>query len=83
MEAEIETEDLFLKKGKFDDWKDIFENLWRYQESARYMLWTAIKTEDEARERMKRVIEWQKNHLEYLVYEKKAGRQSDLQGWKK
>lgn len=72
MEAEIETEDLFLKKGKFDDWKNLFENLWRYEESARYMLWTTIKTEDEAKQRIKRVIEWQKNHLEYLVYEKKS-----------
>ena len=73
MRVEIETEDLFLKKAEFDDWEDMFENIWRHEESAQYMLWTTIKTEDKARERMRRVMEWQKNHLEYLIYEKKSG----------
>jgi len=83
MEKEIETEDLFLKKAEFDDWKDIFGNLWRYEESAKYMLWTAVKTEEEAKERMRRVMEWQKNHLEYLVYEKKSGQAIGFAGMEK
>lgn len=74
MKAEIETEDLFLKKAEFDDWEDMFENIWSHEESAEYMLWTVTKTEDKAKERMRRVLEWQKNHLEYLVYEKKSGK---------
>ena len=48
MEERIETEDLILSKGKYDDWKDIFENLWRHEESAKYMLWTTVKTEENA-----------------------------------
>ena len=51
MEERIETEDLILSKGKYDDWKDIFENLWRHEESAKYMLWTTVKTEEKAKER--------------------------------
>ena len=74
MEERIETEDLILSKGKYDDWKDIFENLWRHEESAKYMLWTTVKTEEKAKEKMRKVIEWQKNHLEYFIYEKKSGK---------
>ena len=39
----------------------MFENIWSHEESAKYMLWTVIKTEGEAKERMRRVMEWQKN----------------------
>ena len=68
----IETPDLFLTKGKFDDWKDLLQNLWCHEDSAKYMLWNVIMTREEAKERMKRTLEYQKNHMAYFVYEKKT-----------
>lgn len=83
MKDEIETQDLFLKKAEFDDWKDMLKNIWSHEESAEYMLWTVVKTEDKAKERMKRVIEWQKITWNIVFMKGKADRQSALREWKK
>ena len=44
----IETADLLLKKAMQDDWKDMYENLWQYKESAKYMLWNVTTSEADA-----------------------------------
>lgn len=41
-----------IKKAEFTDWKAIYKNLWMHEESARYMLWTPTKTEEDAKARM-------------------------------
>ena len=71
----LETEDLLLKKAQLSDWRDIYENLWRHPESARYMLWKTTASEAEAVARMERTIDYQKDH-EYalFIYEKSTGR---------
>ena len=56
----LETKDLVLKKAEFTDWKAIYKNLWMHEESARYMLWTPTKTEEDAKARMFRTIEFEK-----------------------
>lgn len=42
----LETKDLILKKGDFEDWHDMYVNLWSHDESARYMLWKPVHSEE-------------------------------------
>lgn len=71
----IETPRLFLGKAAPADTQALYDNLWSQEESARYMLWQPVGSMEEAQERMKRTIEFQKDHLAYTVYEK-ASRQA-------
>lgn len=67
----LETKDLIIKKGEFSDWKDMYYNLWRHSESARYMLWNVTTSEEAAKARMERTIAFEESHeYEWLVYEK-------------
>lgn len=72
-EAMIETDDLILDKAVFDDWKGMYRNVWSQQESARYMAWRVTESESDARIRIRKTIDFQKNHDTYVVYEKKSG----------
>lgn len=70
----LETESLVLKKAQFEDWRDLYVNLWSREESARFMLWETIHSEEDAKSRMERTIAFQKEHpFVYTVYEKKSG----------
>lgn len=64
----LETEDLILRKARFDDWKPMYENVWRHESAARYMTWDVTHSESEARERMERTIRYQQNGgLSFIV----------------
>ena len=70
----IETPDLILKKAVFEDWRDLYANVWRHPETARYMLWDVTETEEAARERMRRTLRWQAEHDYFLdVYRRVDG----------
>lgn len=70
----LQGKDILLKKASFDDWEDIFQNLWRHPESARYMLWDPTFTEKEARDRMERTLAFQqKEKYSFFVYERSSG----------
>lgn len=69
----METKDLILGKAKFEDWRWMYRNVWSRPETARYMLWSVTSGEEEAMERMRRSIEWQKSHDAWLVYAKDNG----------
>ena len=70
----LETKDLILKKAEQGDWYDIFHNLWKHEESARYMLWNVSKTEEQAQIRIQKTLAYQKEDpYSYFVYEKKTG----------
>ena len=78
-----ETKDLILKKAVFEDWPDIYHNLWQHWESARYMLWSVTESEEEARDRMRRTLAWQASHdYMYFVYEKASGKAFGFAGMK-
>lgn len=69
-----ETKDLILKTADPEDWYEMYINLWCHDESARYMLWKPTHSEEEAKKRMLKGIEYQKkNPMAYFVYEKKSG----------
>lgn len=70
----IETESLILDKAKFSDWKEMYYNVWSHSESAKYMLWNVTTNEEDAQVRIRKTIEFQKNHDTYFVYEKISGK---------
>mgnify|MGYP000205284913 CR=1 FL=1 len=74
----METKDLILRKAEFDDWKAMYRNVWSHPETARYMMWRVTKTEEAARERIRRTIEFQREHDTFFVCEKRAGSRSVL-----
>ena len=70
----IETESLILDKAKFSDWKELYYNVWSQPESAKYMAWNITTSEENAKIRIMKTIEFQKEHDTYLVYEKSSGK---------
>ncbi len=70
----METKDLLLKKARFEDWEDLYRNAWSREETARYMLWTVTRSEEEARTRMERTVRFQQEHEAWTVYEKQSGK---------
>ena len=67
----IETKDLLLDKGRIEDWKALYENVWRHEETARYMMWSPKQTEQEGYEMTRGYLAFQEvNPTAYVVYEK-------------
>lgn len=69
----LETKDLILAKAKMEDLESIYRNYWSSDVTAKYMLWIPQKTLDEARDRLIRTIDYQKDNLAFLIYEKLSG----------
>lgn len=78
----IETKDLILKKATMDDLNDMYMNIWSQEETAKYMLWLPTKNIEEAKDRMIKTIEYQKDKIAYLVYEKESGQAIGFAGMK-
>lgn len=75
----IVTPRLILRKSRFEDWSDLYLNVWSREESARYMMWSVTLSEEDARARMLRTLEYEKTHpYKYVVEEKRSGR---VIGW--
>lgn len=82
-EIRLEGENIVLQKARYEDWKDMLQNLWKYPESARYMLWEPTLTEAEARMRINRTIEFQKKEkYSFFVYEKESMKAIGFAGMK-
>ena len=77
------TQDLVLDKAKLSDWKEMYHNVWSHPEIARYTQWRVSMSEDDAKERMLRTIEFQKGHDTYFVYEKASGKPIGFAGVEK
>lgn len=60
-------------KAKQSDYGAMLKNVWRHEESAKYMYWSITANEEDAVVRMQKTIEFQKGHDTYLVYEKSTG----------
>ena len=70
----IETKDLIIKKAVFEDWPDIYRNVWSHPECAKYMFWSVTTSEEDAKARMLRTLKWEAEHEDaYFVYEKASG----------
>ena len=82
-EMKLVTQDLILKKAVRSDWREIYENLWRHAESAKYMLWEPTESEEEAVARMERTIGFQKkNKYAFFIYEKATEKAIGFAGMK-
>lgn len=82
-DVKLETEDLILRKARLEDWRALYHNLWKHEESARYMLWRPKKSEEEARECMNRTVDFQKTEkYAFLVYLRKTGEPIGFAGMK-
>lgn len=68
----LETKDLIIDKSKLSDWEGMYRNVWSRPESARYMMWNITDSEEKAKIRMQKTIEWQKEHDTFSVYEKSS-----------
>ena len=67
----IETKDLLLDKGKIDEWKSMYENVWKHEETAKYLMWEAAQTEEAGYEMTRGYLEFQDaTPAAYVVYEK-------------
>lgn len=73
MKQYLEATDIILRKAVFEDWKSMYKNIWTSEESAKYMLWKPVQSEEEAKERMRKTIAHQAEHDAWLVYEKSSG----------
>ena len=69
----IETPRLLLAKGRFRDWKDMYDNVWSHPETAQYMYWSVTEDPADAPARMQRTIGFQAAHDGWNVYEKLSG----------
>ena len=79
----LTTPRLILKKADASDLPDIYHNLWRHAESARYMLWEATRSTAEAEDRLRRSIAFQKEHkYAFFVREKATGKTIGFAGMK-
>lgn len=79
----IKTEGLILKKAKQEDWKDMYNNLWHYEESAKYMLWDVTSSEAEAIERAIKSVAFQKvTKYAFFIYEKESNMAIGFAGMK-
>ncbi|MBE5738197.1 MAG: GNAT family N-acetyltransferase [Clostridiales bacterium] len=68
----LETKDLVIGKAKMEDLESLYNNYWKSEVSAKYMLWTPQKNLDEARDRLIRTINYQKDNFAYLIYYKET-----------
>ena len=62
MIQKLETEHLILRKAQKKDLDSIYKNVWSDSSLAKYMLWTPLKSIEEAEERLKKVFEFQKTN---------------------
>ena len=69
----IETKDLIIKKAVFEDWPDIYRNVWSHPECAKHMLWSVTTSEEDAKARMLRTLKWEAEHDSYFIFEKASG----------
>lgn len=79
----IETKDLILDKAKYSDWEKMYKNVWSRTEIAKYTVWRVSASEDDAKERILKTIEFQKNHDTYFVCEKSDGQPIGFAGVEK
>ena len=69
---ELQTKDLIIGKAKMEDLETIYNNYWCSEKTAKYMFWFPQKNLEEAKDRLIRTIEYQKENFAFLVYEKSS-----------
>ena len=55
----LETKHLILRKAREEDVEAIWKNIWSVPNIAKTMLWTVTPTFEDAKERMRKTIDYQ------------------------
>lgn len=70
----IETDHLIIRKAVMEDWRSMYENVWRHAETARYLFWRETETPEEGEARMQRTLVFQQEHpWAWTVFDKTTG----------
>lgn len=80
-EVVIETNNLIMKKAVFADWKQLYRNITSRPEAAQYMLWKIDASEEEAKERMIRTLDFQRKEKYALTVYLKTNEVPKAIGW--
>ena len=64
---EIETDRLLLRKTKEDDLESMFKNIWSDHELADMMLWKPFDNIEEAEDRLRKNIDFQKDYISHFI----------------
>ena len=65
--AYLEGTHIVLRKARETDWLSMWKNVWGDEAVYRWMLFQPVLTEEEARERCRRSIQYQQDHLAWFV----------------
>lgn len=63
----LEGEHIRLRKARDEDWPSMLKNVWSDEAVYRWMLYQPTFTEEDAKERCRRSIQFQKDHYAYFV----------------
>ena len=63
----FETEHLILRKARPDDTEYMLKNVWSDESLSKYMLWKPTFTKEEAEDRMKRTMNYQKSAVSRIM----------------
>ena len=65
--SQLVTEHLILRKAVPSDLELIWNRVWKQEELSKMMLWEPTPTLEEAKDRLERTIQYQKDHYAYFV----------------
>ena len=60
-------EKVVLRKARLDDLELMYDRVWSDARVAKYMLWEVNESLEEAKDRLKRTIEYHKDHYAYFI----------------
>ena len=63
----LEGKHIRLRKAREDDWSSMLEHVWSDEAVYRWMLYQPTFTEEDAKERCRRSIQFQKDHHAYFI----------------
>lgn len=72
MIKDVKHEHIALRKAKMSDLEAIYQNVWSSKEVAKYLFWKESESLEEAKERLKRTINFQSHHHGFVVVLKKT-----------
>ncbi|MBP5304359.1 MAG: GNAT family N-acetyltransferase [Lachnospiraceae bacterium] len=72
MYERLEGEHIILRKAKESDYRSMLKNVWGDPEVYQWMLFQPTLTEEEAIDRCRRSMEYQKDHFAYFVADKET-----------
>ena len=70
--SRLETPNLILRKARLTDLDSIYNNVWSSTSLNKYMFWETTLTKEDALKRLLRTIQFQSNHFEYFICDKKT-----------